>query len=65
MTSDEENQILEQLRQAGQQRDQVPESQRTPITNPDKFSFPIGLDDEGNPFPQPPAQSPETDTTKS
>ena len=51
MLSDEENKILEQLRQANQQREQVPASQGTPITNPDMYSFPVGLDDQGRPFP--------------
>ena len=56
MLSDEEKKILEQLRQANQQNEQLPASQRTVITNPDMSSFPVGLDDEGKPFP-PPAQS--------
>jgi hypothetical protein len=53
MLSDEENKILEQLRQANQQHEQVPASQAMPITNPDKYSFPVGLDDQGKPFPPP------------
>lgn len=53
MLSDEENKILEQLRQANQQNEQVPASQGTPITNPDMYSFPVGLDDQGRPFPSP------------
>jgi len=45
-----DEQILEQLRQASQQREQIPASQRVPMTNSDKYSFLIGLDDNGNPF---------------
>ena len=56
MLSDEENKILEQLRQANQQHEQVPASQGTLITNPNMSSFPVGLDDQGRPFP-PPAKS--------
>lgn len=49
--TDEEKKILEELREFSKQRDQIPLSQRRPITNPDKYNFPIGLDDNGKPFP--------------
>lgn len=29
----------------------VPESEKVPVREPDKYAFPVGLDDEGNPFP--------------
>lgn len=29
----------------------IPESQKTPVRQPEKYAFPLGLDDEGNPFP--------------
>jgi hypothetical protein len=61
MLSDQEKQTLDQLRQASQQRDQIPESQRKPITNPDKYAFPIGLDDQGKPLTQP-ANQPRSQT---
>lgn len=29
----------------------VPESEKTPVRQRDKYSFPLGFDDDGNPFP--------------
>lgn len=35
----------------------VPESRKTQVANPGKYSFPVGVDEDGKPFPnekQPP-----------
>lgn len=29
----------------------IPESEKTPVRQPEKYAFPIGFDDDGNPFP--------------
>lgn len=29
----------------------VPKARRTPVSNPAKYAFPIGVDDDGNPLP--------------
>jgi hypothetical protein len=31
----------------------IPESQKTPVRDPGKYAFPVGLDDDGVPFPLP------------
>lgn len=46
--TEEEKEILDRLRRVSHLRDQIPAEKRIPITNPDKYSFPIGMDDEGN-----------------
>ena len=43
--------ILAKLREAARARNAVPEAKRTPMHHPDKYSFPIGIDDKGKPFP--------------
>jgi hypothetical protein len=52
----EEQEILERLLEDDERREKIPPSQRQPITNPEKYSFPIGLDDEGKPFEDSPQQ---------
>lgn len=49
--SEKDEEVLERLRQAEKDSRAVPSGERRPVTNPDKFSFPVGLDDEGKPFP--------------
>jgi hypothetical protein len=46
--SDESKANLAQMLEFIKQRDQIPPEDRVPITNPDKYSFPPGMDDEGN-----------------
>jgi hypothetical protein len=46
--TEEEKEILAQLRRTSHLRSQIPTEKRIPITNPDKYSFPLGIDDEGN-----------------
>lgn len=48
----EDLEVLERLRKADDERQKIPESERFPISHPDKYSFPLGLDDNGNPFPE-------------
>ena len=49
----EEQEILERLERDKAKRDEVPEEQRVPVSQPGKFAFPIGFDDKGNKFPPP------------
>lgn len=49
----EELEILEELREANAQRERIPPSERRPVTNPEKYSFPIGIGDDGEPFENP------------
>lgn len=46
--TEEEKETLESLREFSRKIDSVPESEKIPISNPDKYEFPIGIDDEGN-----------------
>jgi len=43
--TDEQLKILAQLEQKQAERDAIPESQKIPISNPDKYTFPIGIPD--------------------
>jgi hypothetical protein len=49
--SDDDRRVLERLRQAAADRDAIPEDERTPVEDPERYSFPIGVDDEGRPYP--------------
>lgn len=51
--SEEDLKVLEELREAKRRRDAIPQSGRFPISHPDKYSYPPGLNDEGKPFPVP------------
>lgn len=53
----EEREILEKLKRDDAARDAIPESEKVPVAQPDKYAAPIGLDDEGNPLPDPAAQA--------
>lgn len=44
--TDEERKILHELMQKQAEKEAIPQSQKTPITNHDKFAFPIGIPDE-------------------
>lgn len=55
----EEREILEKLKRDDAARDAVPESEKVPVGQPDKYSAPIGLDDEGNPQPDRDAAKPD------
>jgi hypothetical protein len=46
--SEEDKASLEQLRKFRDMHNKIPQEDRTPITNPDKYSFAPGMDDEGN-----------------
>ncbi|WP_218080357.1 hypothetical protein [Anthocerotibacter panamensis] len=48
--SDEKKKILEHLLKKLAEQEAIPESERYTITNPDKYSFPLGMDDQGVPF---------------
>lgn len=50
--SEKDEEVLERLRQAEKDSRAVPPDERRPVTNPDKFSFPVGLDGDGKPFPE-------------
>lgn len=44
----EEFEAIERAEQFIRERAKIPVSSRHPITNPDKYNFPIGMDNEGN-----------------
>lgn len=46
--SEEDKASLERLRKFRDMHNQIPPEEREPITNPEKYSFPVGMDDEGN-----------------
>jgi hypothetical protein len=46
--SPEDMESLDRLRRFRDMHNQVPPEKQIPITNPDKYSFPLGMDDEGN-----------------
>lgn len=49
--ADDKQAILERMMRDNEKKQQIPESDRVPITNPEKYSFPIGIGDDGKPFP--------------
>lgn len=51
LTPDEKKAILERLQRDNEKKQQIPEQDRVPVANPEKYDFPIGLDDTGKPFP--------------
>ena len=52
----EEQAVLERLRQAKVVRDRIPLAERKPISRPDKYANPLGIDEDGNLFPDPQGQ---------
>ncbi len=49
--TNEEQEILKRLRQDYEEDQKSNKGRESHISNPDKFNFPIGMDDEGNLFP--------------
>jgi hypothetical protein len=49
--SDEDRLALERMRRAVAERDAIPPEEMIPVEDPERYEFPIGIDDEGNPFP--------------
>jgi hypothetical protein len=49
--SDEDRQALKRMRRAVEERDAIPPEEMILVEDADRYQFPIGLDDEGNPFP--------------
>lgn len=58
--SDDDRRALERLRRAAAERDAVPPEEQVPVEHPERYAFPIGMDEHGNLFPPRPAES-ETD----
>jgi hypothetical protein len=56
--SEESKKVLQRLRAAAQARKRIPPSQKKPVAHPDKYAFPIGMDDNGNLFPVKPGRKP-------
>lgn len=48
--TEEDRRIARELAHFLAEHDAIPESERIPVTNVDKYSFPIGVDDKGKPF---------------
>lgn len=44
--TDEDKRILAELKKAQAAKDTIPDSQKIPISNPDKYDFSIGIPDE-------------------
>jgi hypothetical protein len=47
-SSKKDRECLERLRKFRDMHNQVPLEDRELITNPEKYSFPVGMDDDGN-----------------
>ena len=41
---------LQRIKAAEAEMDAIPDSEKITISNPDKYDFPLGFDDEGKPF---------------
>ena len=54
LTPDEQL-LLERLRDAKRARDAALASSSVAVMRPEKYAFPIGVDDQGEPFPVTPA----------
>lgn len=52
----EEQEILKKLKRDDAAREAIPDSEKTPVAQPDKYAFPIGVGDDGKPLPDPPAK---------
>ena len=48
--TEEEQEILRRMLKDDALRDQIPPSERIPVTHPEKYAFPVGRDDRGRPF---------------
>lgn len=51
LSDDEKRRILAELEKFEQEKKNTPPSQRVPVVRPERFDFPIGLDEEGCKFP--------------
>jgi len=51
LTPEEEAKVLEDMRAFRKRRESIPPSERVPISNPDKYNFPLGIGPDGKPFP--------------
>lgn len=60
--SDDDLRALERLRGAVEERQAIPPEEQIPIEDSSRYEFPIGIDDQGNLFPQrPPAREDDQD----
>jgi hypothetical protein len=46
LTEEEKKRILAELEQAQAEREAIPPAERIPITNPDKYAFPVGIPED-------------------
>ncbi len=49
--SDKDREALARMRRAVEERDAIPPEDLIPLDDPERYEFPIGIDDQGNPFP--------------
>jgi len=49
--TEDEKAVLRRLQKAKEAYEKVPERDRIRVHDPNKFAAPIGVDDEGRPFP--------------
>ncbi|MDN3359706.1 hypothetical protein [Actinomadura sp. DC4] len=49
--SDEDREALKRMRRAVEERDAIPPEEMVEVDDVERYQFPIGIDDEGNPFP--------------
>jgi len=49
--TEEDLRALQKLREAEAEYDKIADRDRIPVHDPDKFAAPIGVDDDGRPFP--------------
>jgi hypothetical protein len=49
--SDADREALKDMRRAVEERDAIPPEEMIPVQDPGRYQSPIGIDDQGNPFP--------------
>ncbi len=49
--TEEEKATLRRLQKAKEEYDKIADKDRKPVKDPGKYATPIGIDDEGRPFP--------------
>jgi len=49
--SDEDREALRRMRRAAEERDAIPPEETIAVEDAERYEFPIGIDNEGNPFP--------------
>jgi len=57
----EQNKMLERMKKDWEEKKKIPAEKRIPVSNPGKYNFPIGFNEDGMPLP---GESPD-DTLKS